>query len=123
MSALRFDSSNDRWIIQVDASINPGNSGGPLFTLDGEIIGINTFKLEPAGGGQPTEGLGFAISEVTVNEELSALKMGTYAGVPTPTPAPTTKARMGDTLALVDDPDSTSPLTAMEQGDARKVTT
>jgi len=44
----------DLTVIQTDAHINPGNSGGPLFTLDGVIIGTNTF------GFQGSEGMGFA---------------------------------------------------------------
>ena len=86
VSAIRYDSSRRRLVIQIDAPINPGNSGGPLFSLDGEVVGINTFKLESAGGGRPTEGLGFAVSEVTVQALLPELKRGTYALNPTPTP-------------------------------------
>jgi serine protease Do len=44
--------------IQTDASINPGNSGGALTNLKGEVIGINTAIIAPAGG---NVGIGFAI--------------------------------------------------------------
>ncbi|MFZ1415509.1 MAG: Do family serine endopeptidase [Defluviicoccus sp.] len=44
--------------IQTDASINPGNSGGALINLKGELIGINTAILAPAGG---NVGIGFAV--------------------------------------------------------------
>lgn len=44
--------------IQTDASINPGNSGGALINLRGELVGINTAIIAPAGG---NIGIGFAI--------------------------------------------------------------
>ncbi|MCE2465889.1 MAG: trypsin-like peptidase domain-containing protein, partial [Dehalococcoidia bacterium] len=62
VSAVRYDADCACEVIQTDAAINPGNSGGPLFSLDGNILGINTFKIEETRSGRPVEGLGFAVS-------------------------------------------------------------
>jgi serine protease DegQ len=55
-SGLNIEGYED--FIQTDASINPGNSGGALVNLKGELVGINTAIVGPAGG---NVGIGFAV--------------------------------------------------------------
>jgi len=57
-------------LIQTDASINPGNSGGPLLNSKGEVIGVNSLIISPAGG---SVGIGFAISINTAKDVMKQL--------------------------------------------------
>lgn len=51
--------------IQTDAALNPGNSGGPLINQQGEVIGINNFKI---GG---AESLGFALESNFIKQAVN----------------------------------------------------
>ncbi len=53
--------------IQTDAALNPGNSGGPLINTEGEVIGINNFKV---GGG---ESLGFALESNYLEDSIEEI--------------------------------------------------
>ena len=44
-------------VLQIDAAVNPGNSGGALLNAKGEVIGINSAKLQDT----QVEGMGYAI--------------------------------------------------------------
>lgn len=72
VSGVRYESDEDRWVVQSDVPINQGNSGGPILSLSGEVLGINTYKI----GGFLVEGLGFAVSAQTLQEQLPRLKTG-----------------------------------------------
>ena len=89
------DDANLRKIIQTDAAINPGNSGGPLFTLDGLVVGINTYILRD----DLAEGLGFAVAASTVQEQIPLLRSGVSTLPPTfpPTPTPGEEYDFGPT--------------------------
>jgi serine protease DegQ len=56
--------------IQTDAPINPGNSGGALISSKGELVGINTAILAPAGG---NVGIGFAVPSSMVRVVVDQL--------------------------------------------------
>jgi len=78
-------------VIQHDAAINPGNSGGPLFSLQGEIVGINFLKSIFTTIGVPLEGMGYAISADVVERVATQIK---NSGV-------VTRADMGITITDV----------------------
>ena len=85
ISAVRYDSHRSADVIQTDASINPGNSGGPMLTLDGRVLGINTFKYV----GTSVEGVGFALSGPYVQRLLpNLLSSQTVPVGPTPEHTP-----------------------------------
>lgn len=66
VSALNRDihAGNYDDFIQTDAAINRGNSGGPLFSLAGEVVGMNTAIISPSG---ESVGIGFATPASTIS--------------------------------------------------------
>jgi serine protease Do len=60
---------------QTDAVINTGNSGGPMFTREGELIGIVSHNISKSGG---SEGLGFVVTANTVRSLLMERNRGFF---------------------------------------------
>lgn len=58
-------------LIQTNAAINAGNSGGPLINKYGQVIGINTLKMQDYYNN--IEGLGFAIPTNTAKPIIDEL--------------------------------------------------
>lgn len=63
------DTETENGFIQTDAAINPGNSGGALLNMQGELIGINSAKLEST----EVEGMGYAIPTSTASPIIEDL--------------------------------------------------
>jgi serine protease Do len=110
--------------IQVDAPINQGNSGGPLFTQDGNVIGMNTAILSPTGG---SVGIGFAIPSDMIRTVTSELEkdgkvVRGYIGVEAQQITPSTalamhlKANSGALLAGIQ-PNSPASEAGLQPGD------
>lgn len=57
-------------LLQTDTAINPGNSGGPLYTLNGDLIGICVAKAESSDA----ENVGYVIPIANYIEQINALK-------------------------------------------------
>ena len=57
--------------IQTNAALNSGNSGGPLLNCYGQVIGINTLKIDDSS--ESVEGIGLAIPSSTVKQVVDQL--------------------------------------------------
>jgi serine protease Do len=72
VSALGRDIGSGPYdFLQIDAAVNRGNSGGPTFSLDGDVIGVNTAIFSPSGG---NVGIAFAVPAKTAVEVIDQLK-------------------------------------------------
>ena len=85
LSAVRRSGEVD--YLQTDAAINPGNSGGPLINAQGQVVGINTARVDDVMG-RPVQNIGLAIASNTITNLLPFL-MGGGMIVATPTTPPT----------------------------------
>ncbi|HTX48860.1 MAG TPA: Do family serine endopeptidase [Caulobacteraceae bacterium] len=61
--------------IQTDAAINPGNSGGPLVDMNGDLIGVDTAIVSPAG---QSSGVGFAIPAALAKQVVTTALGGAH---------------------------------------------
>lgn len=59
----------DGKLIQTDAAINPGNSGGALLNANGQVVGINTAKINSG----VAEGMGYAIPISDASDIITSL--------------------------------------------------
>lgn len=88
-------------VIQTDAAINPGNSGGALINIAGQLIGINSMKINQTA----VEGIGFAIPVDTAMPIIDELEtkgeiIRPYLGVEAYALEEVPKSEWQDTLKL-----------------------
>ena len=62
---------------QTTATINTGNSGGPMFSMNGEVIGVVSHNISKSGG---SEGLGFVVT-INTAKQLLLEKRSFWAGL------------------------------------------
>ena len=112
ISARTYNRQHRCDVFRSDVTVNPGNSGGPMLSVDGEILGINTFMSTYGQG----NAYGYAIPESAVRAFASrvsveipparprrqqqsrvAPQQSRPTPQPLPQPAPQARSRSGST--------------------------
>ena len=115
VSKLHVELDEFQDLIQTDTDINPGNSGGPLVNMRGEVIGINTTKIEYTPTGRPVSGINFAIPSSYARPIIERLAWGSPAATPEPptiTPTPAWPSQTPEGEPVKGSPDA--PVTIIE---------
>ena len=102
VSARQYDRRHRSEVIMSQVTMNPGNSGGPMLSVEGEILGINTF----ISSNTPGNAYGFAIPESAIRTFASRLSI----------PVPARRARPSGPLASAP---ARQPQTASPQAGAK----
>ena len=85
ISAIDRDMEVNGWdmtLLQTNAALNIGNSGGPLINSHGQVIGINTVKIQLPDQQGDVEGMGFAIPSETVRDIVNEILEKGYVSHP-----------------------------------------
>jgi len=94
-------------VLQTDAAINPGNSGGALINISGQLIGINSMKINQ----EEVEGIGFSIPVDTARPIMNQLEskgkvIRPFLGIESYSLEEVPKTELKKTLKLPDNVDS-----------------
>ena len=74
-------------VYEISAAVSGGMSGGPTVNLDGDVIGFNSFKIDPAVESQsfnfvrPTSIINEVLADAGVANELGEVSENYYAGL------------------------------------------
>jgi S1-C subfamily serine protease len=76
LSGIVIFTFHDVTNLVIDAVVDPGDSGGPVFSLDGEVVGMTRAAHVSSGSGERVVGTFYAVEWGAIRDALPNLKRG-----------------------------------------------